>query len=135
MRLVKPITRTRGSPANRSLTRSRSVLVASAQAQDLGVVGDRQRGLDGAGHIADTPAAAGDGDHGAVQRQARALRGRRARERGSRNAGEVGGLAQRTLPGPAIRSTSSCDSGWVMKCRSIPGCAQKRRPARSVIDE
>ena len=55
--------------------------------------------------------------------------------RGFRNAGETGGRAQRTLPGPAIRSTSSLDSGWVMKCRSIPGCAQNCRPARSVIDE
>ena len=51
-----------------------------------------------------------------------------ARERAARNAGEVGGLAQRTLPGPAICSTSSIDSGWVTKCRSIPGCAQKLQP-------
>jgi hypothetical protein len=58
-----------------------------------------------------------------------------ARERGVRNAGEVGGLAHRTLPGPAILSTSSVDSGWVMKCRSMPGWAQNCRPARSVIDE
>ena len=58
-----------------------------------------------------------------------------ARERAAKKAGEVGGLAQRTLPGPAIRSTSSADSGWVMKCRSIPGWAQNCRPARSVIDE
>ena len=39
----------------------------------------------------------------------------------ARKAGAVGGLAQTTLPGPAIRSTSSADSGCVMKCRSIPG--------------
>ena len=69
MRLVKPITRTRGSPAKRSLTRSRSLFVASAQAEDLGVVGDAQRHLDGADDVTHAPAAAGDGDHGAVLRQ------------------------------------------------------------------
>ncbi len=37
------------------------------------------------------------------------------------------------LPGPAIRSTAEIDSPYITMCMSIPGCAQKNRPVRSVI--
>ena len=38
-------------------------------------------------------------------------------------------------PGRRSARPRRADSGWVMKCRSMPGWAQKRRPARSVIEE
>jgi hypothetical protein len=57
----------------------------------------------------------------------------------ARNLGAASNLDQafqtRSYTGAPFCSTSSADSGWVMKCRSIPGCAQNRSPARSVIDE
>ena len=100
MRLVKPITRTRGSPAKRSLTRSRSCSLRPQRQSTSASSATASAASTAPVDVTDTPAAAGDGDHGAVLPAARALRARRARERGARNAGEVGGLAQRTLPGP-----------------------------------
>ena len=67
----------------------------------------------------------------------RAGRAARARLRsGSAAAGtprrSAGARAAR-CPRPAIRSTEGIDSPYMTRCMSIPGCAQKNRPVRSVI--
>ncbi len=54
-------------------------------------------------------------------------------QRGSRNSAEISGLTSCTLPSPAMRSTDGIDSPYMTRCMSIPGCAQKKRPVRSVI--
>ena len=54
-------------------------------------------------------------------------------QRGSRNSAEISGRTRRTLPRPAMRSTEGIDSPYITRCMSMPGCAQKNRPVRSVI--
>ena len=54
-------------------------------------------------------------------------------QRGSRNSAEISGRTSRTLPSPAMRSTDDIDSPYITRCMSIPGCAQKNSPVRSVI--
>ena len=54
-------------------------------------------------------------------------------ERGSRNSADISGRTSLTLPGPAMRSTGETDSPYITRCMSMPGCAQKNRPVRSVI--
>ena len=54
-------------------------------------------------------------------------------QRGRRNSAEISGLTSCTLPRPAMRSTEGIDSSYITRCMSIPGCAQKKRPVRSVI--
>ena len=54
-------------------------------------------------------------------------------QRGPRKSAEISGRTRRTLPSPAIRSTDGIDSPYITRCMSIPGCAQKNRPVRSVI--
>ena len=56
-----------------------------------------------------------------------------AGQRGSRNSAEISGRTSRTLPRPAMRSTEDIDSPYITRCTSMPGCAQKNRPVRSVI--
>ena len=54
-------------------------------------------------------------------------------QRGWRNSAEISGATRRAEPCPAIRSTEGIDSPYMTRCMSIPGCAQKKRPVRSVI--
>ena len=133
IRSVKPITRSRGSPAKRLDTSARSLSLRPHRHSTVAP------GTASAARVAPTrsPTPQPPPDTAITLPSAGSESARRASasERAARNAGEVGGLDHLTLPGPAICSTSSIDSGWVTKCRSIPGCAQKRRPARSVIDE
>ncbi len=49
------------------------------------------------------------------------------------NSAEISGLTSCALPAPAIRSTGLIDSPYITRCMSMPGCAQKNRPVRSVI--
>ncbi len=54
-------------------------------------------------------------------------------QRGSRNSAEISGRTRRAEPAPAMRSTEGIDSPYITRCMSIPGCAQKKRPVRSVM--
>ena len=54
-------------------------------------------------------------------------------QRGLRNSSEISGATSWTLSRPAMRSTEDSDSPYMTMCMSIPGCAQKNRPVRSVI--
>ena len=123
IRSVKPITRSRGSSANAAATRARVLSLRPHRHRTFA------SGTFRAARVAPSrsPTPQPPPDTAITCPAAGRLSARRASaiDRAARNEGEVGGLAQRTLPGPAIFSTSSADSGWVMKCRSIPGCAQK----------
>ena len=133
IRSVNPIRRSRGSSPNSCATRARVLSLRPHRHSTIA------SGTFSASRVAPTrsPTPQPPPDTAITLRSIGSASARRAssRDRAARNAGEVGGLAQRALPGPAICSTSASDSGWVMKCRSIPGCAQKWSPARSVIDE
>ena len=54
-------------------------------------------------------------------------------QRAWRNSAEISGRTRRALPSPAMRTTEGSDSPYITRCMSIPGCAQKKRPVRSVI--
>ena len=54
-------------------------------------------------------------------------------QRGRRNSAEISGRTRRALPRPAMRSTEGSDCPYITMCMSMPRCAQKNRPVRSVI--
>ena len=110
------------------------MLVASGEADDARDLLALAELAHGARDVPHAPAAARDDHHPSVLGQAEraparvesgsAARGTRPRSADARSC---------TLPRPAIRSTDGIDSPYITRCMSIPGCAQKKRPVRSVI--
>ena len=130
---VKPYTCTRGSSAKLPRSFCASCSLRPARQTMLADLGHARELAHGAGDVADAPAAAGDDDHAPVlgqpERAARLRAGSAAR--GTRPRSAAARAAR--CPRPAMRSTDGIDSPYMTRCMSIPGCAQKNRPVRSVI--